>query len=157
MKKLISLLVMIIMVVFIGACVPEGTPEVDYVTQEEFDVAIDVIDEKFEKVDNRFDNLIMSEGINEQRAYYENETPESEMYLSRIGYEFISQTEKDYLDKTKFPDYIWDEFGEYITVDDLGDLLTQKYFGINRIWQGAVGIWPSGVERCPGLCSRRFI
>jgi len=125
MKKLYILLATLLMVVSLGACSPSGTP--DYVTQDDLDdLALRVV-----TLEDRFDNLIMSEGINGQVAYYENEAPEEVMYLSLAGFEYISQTETDYLDKGKFPDYIWDLGGEYITVDDLGDLLTQKYFGIN--------------------------
>ena len=77
MKKLILVLT-IILVISMGAC--SNAPNNDYVTQDQLNEQVAILN-------SRFDNLIMSEGLNGQISYYENESnDEPIMYLSLSGF-----------------------------------------------------------------------
>ena len=82
-------------------------------------------DERIIALESRFDNLVPSVGLNGQTSFYENTTND----FVNMSYSYLSTTEQDLLDKSKFPDYIWSEEGNYISIDDLGNLLTEKYIG----------------------------
>ena len=121
MKKLLVVMTFLLALVLVGC---ESTPQ-DYVSQEEYDV----LEERVEELELIIDNLVVTDGLNGQRDYYVNG---QSFYVSRAGFEMeLVVKEKDYLDKTKFPDYIWTLDENYITVDDLGNLLSQKYLGTN--------------------------
>ncbi|NOQ50463.1 MAG: hypothetical protein GQ557_02200 [Mycoplasmataceae bacterium] len=122
-KTIISLIVIMIMVVFVGACSPTDTP--DYVTQEE----LNEVQAQLNEVQSYLDRMVWV-------GYMLPETDidlnnEEVFYVSRLGLEYLVSTESDLIDWSKFPDYILDLNGDYISVDDLGNMLTQKYFGID--------------------------
>lgn len=58
------------------------------------------------------------------------------MYMSLDGFEALSDTEKDLVDVTKFPSYIWDLNGDYVDLDTMCSLLTMKYLGMYSDCQG---------------------
>lgn len=130
MKKLL-LVISFIAIMLLGACTsaPDDVALENRVKELELQLAELQLDQ--EALELRFDNLVMSEGLNGQRDYYEN-SPDSAIYMSRLGYEMMV-TEKDYLDKSKFPSYIFNAEGEYVSVNELGNLLTLKYLGIESV------------------------
>jgi hypothetical protein len=122
MKKLLSLITIMILVIGLGACAPSQ----DYNYEEDLQDLQEQITAQQEEIDalnERIDNLVVSVGLNGQVSIYENQ---SSMF-SRMTY--LDLKEKDVLNKLKFPDYIWDLNGDYVDVQRLGNLLTQKYFG----------------------------
>lgn len=132
MKKLLVIL-SLVLIVGLGACSPSSTDLEQRVIDLENEVI--TLQDNIDLLEERFDNLVVTTGLNGQTVYYENESyneliNDAELSMSLLGYEMIAK-EADFIDKAKFPDYIWDINGDYITVDDLGNLLTQKYIGIS--------------------------
>ena len=92
------------------------------IADEDLQAQIDALNLALADLQDRFDNLVVTTGLNGQTDYYENNEG---LYMA----EFIPLAkESDYVDLSKFPDYIWDINGDYISIDDLGKLLVAKYF-----------------------------
>lgn len=123
MKKLLTILLTLVFVFSLGAC--NSAPETDYVTREEFIELQEQVEAQQDYLSRMvWQGYMLPEGdidVNGNEIFY----------MSVLGFEYLTKTEKDYLNKSKFPDYIWDEFDNYVDIDTLGDLLTQKYFGVN--------------------------
>lgn len=122
MKKLL-LVITLVLTMGLGAC---GIAPDTYVSQDEFDG----LEERVIELEATLESLVCSVGLNGQYDCYINEgQANTNVYLSLGAYEQMA-SETDYLDKSKFPSYIFDEFGEYISVNELGNLLSQKYLGV---------------------------
>lgn len=80
----------------------------------------------------RLDNITVVTGLNGQISIFEKTGTEIQM-LQEIIVEL-----KDTFDKSKAPDYIIDEFGEFVTQQEVGRLLKEKYY--NDTTLGTVGI-----------------
>lgn len=119
MKKLLLVLTFLL-TLSLGAC--NNAPE-DFVSQEEYNL----LEERVLALEEELGSLVVTRGLNGQVDYYVNG---EQYFLSLSSFEMMV-TEKDYLDKTKFPSYIFDLDGEYIDVNELGNLLSQKYLGID--------------------------
>lgn len=95
---------------------------------------IQELESRIEVLENRLDGLVSTTGLNGQVDYYENSgTQEQPVVTVSASYMELANTEKDYLDKSKFPDYIWDETGEYIDIQQMTNLLCQKYLEISCV------------------------
>jgi hypothetical protein len=139
MKKLL-LVLSLVMVMVLGACVPSTEPYDDSDLQVKVNTLnvkvnsleneLDTVQDELEALRQQFSNLVYTDGLNGQRDYYINKDGGGVM-LSLMDYTQLASTEKDYLDKTKFPDYIWGLDEEYVSVEELGDLLCDKYLGID--------------------------
>jgi hypothetical protein len=129
MKKILVLLT-VLLVMGLGACASSPDTLDERVIDLENEVL--TLQEELDLLEARFDNLVVSTGLNGQVDYYENDSYVSteQITMSLLAYEQLVK-ETDYLIKANFPDYIWDDNDNYITVNDLGNLLTQKYFGIS--------------------------
>ena len=122
MKKLILLLTLI-SVMLLGACSSSDSTLDTRVYDLENDVI--TLQNELAIMQERFDNLVYTEGLNGQRDYYENESYSS---LSALAYETMTK-EGDVIDWGLFPDYVRNiDTGEYVSVDDLAKLLVAKYF-----------------------------
>ena len=126
MKKLF-MLISLVVVLFMSGCV--SAPQDDYVTQEEYEE----LKSELEALKTYIDNLHV------MGFHYEND-PELEAYIfEQRGFNVNSQfnegdingTAKDFIDETKFPTYIFDEFGEVIETSEMMTMLTQKYIGVD--------------------------
>lgn len=143
MKKILLVLLTIISVILLGACASSDDTldsrvseleNVIEVQQTQIDALQDELDGLallFEILEERFNNVVSTVGINRQVDYYENQSTSP---LSDMAYETLIK-EEDVLDKSKFPDYIWDiDTGEYVSINDLTKLLVAKYFnGTNAV------------------------
>ena len=148
MKKLILVLT-IFSVMLLGACASSDSPDLeeDTITMEELELRLEALEEDYiasqEQIDlleERFNNLVVTTGLNGQIDYYENSTnnEDEEIFLSLSTYTYLTK-EDEIIDVSKFPSYIWDINGDYITIDDLTKLLVNKYFpGTDAI--GTIGI-----------------
>ena len=123
MKKLLSIIT-ILLVISLGACSPKANDDLEN--------RVETLEAQVEVLQDFYENVVKVEGLNGQVDYFVNEDNKN-YYLSASYLETMIQladkTEKDYLDKTKFPDYIWDNDGEYISIEDLDTMLAEKYFG----------------------------
>lgn len=97
------------------------------IADEDLQAQIAALDLAVTALIERFDNLVITTGLNGQQDFYENEG----LYMTIAEYQTLAK-ESDYLDLSKFPNYIWDINGDYISIDNLGKLLVAKYFnGLN--------------------------
>jgi hypothetical protein len=150
MKKLYMIIISLVLIIGLGACVPSqdnteleeriATLETQVldIEQLEIDLAlektkIELLETDLELQQTKIDvlegfyrNVVPTVGLNGQTDYYVNY--DNNEYLSMMSYELIT-SEKDYLDKTKFPEYIWDLDGEYVDIEQLDTKLANKYFG----------------------------
>ena len=123
MKKIILVLTILTSVFMLSACNSADS-------NTDLEERVIALEEELEALEARFDNLVITTGINGQTDYYENDSSayqEEDVLLSLTFYE-LAVKEDDYLDKSKFPDYIWSLDGNYVSVDDLANLLVNKYF-----------------------------
>lgn len=123
MKKLYMIVITLILVIGLGAC--NSAPDTnDYVTKDEMELEINQLWDILEDIG-------VIEGLNGQREYYiqDNEQPTSVLFTSVSAYEIeLLGTE---LDKTKAPSYILDIDENYISFEELAQLLLTKYFDVN--------------------------
>jgi len=119
MKKILLALIFLLVISLAGC----DSPAIDYASQDDYEA----LEERVSELETYLDQLVVTTGLNGQVDYYINS--DGKVYVSRMGFEMIAK-EKDYLDKSKFPDYIWDIDDNYISVNDLGNLLSQKYLGV---------------------------
>jgi hypothetical protein len=122
MKKLIGLIITLVLVLGLGAC--SSAP-----ADTDLEDRVEVLEEQVIDLQETLDNMVVSVGLNGQTSYYVND---KEYELSQIDFVFLAQ-ETEYLDASKFPAYIWDDSGEYITVNDMVNMLTQKYLGVSSM------------------------
>lgn len=122
MKKLLVLFSLLVVITLSGCA---SAPQGDYVTQDE----LDELELRLSEVESYLNRMVWVGYLLDEED--EQLSASNGIHLSLSSFEYLSSTEKDLLDKTKFPEYIWGLDGEYISVDELGDLLTQKYFGVS--------------------------
>ena len=129
MKKLL-LILSFFLVVGLGACenAPTDLPNEDYVTIEQYEE----LDERLAYVESYLKRMVWQGYLLPEGA--EGTYEEDTISASVQDFEFLSTmelAEKDYLDASKFPSYIFDESGNYINAQTLGNMLSQKYFGVD--------------------------
>ena len=137
MKKLYMIMISLVLMIGLGACTPsQDTSELDELTNriELVENDLELQQDKIDVLEEFYRNVVPSVGLNGQTDYYYNQ----ENYLSLASFDLLT-SEKDYLDKTKFPDYIWNIEGEYVDVNELAKLLVEKYLGLTEDVSGFTG------------------
>lgn len=124
MKKLLLVIISLITVLSLGAC--DNAPQ-----DTELEEQVLLLEERVDAIELVLDNMVISVGLNGQTDVYINDkVNEPDYQLSTMGFmELAVDKEKDYLDTTKFPEYIWDLDEDYISVSELDSLLINKYLG----------------------------
>jgi|LGVF01.2.fsa_nt_gb hypothetical protein len=123
MKKILLVILTLTIVFGLGAC--DSAPTEEYATKSE----LQLLEEEIQALQERIDNLVVVKGLNGQVSIYENQTLKDELDLKLVTLSLEMMVVKDTFDKAKdAPDYIKDEFGGYVSFEDLGMLLKQKYF-----------------------------
>lgn len=134
MKKILLLPIIILIVMALGACVPTATlrdntlmgNDIDDLKEEviRLESEMDILNEKYLEMQVLLESIGVIEGLNGQVEYYTNITG-----LTYLSYVELTDTEKDFMDKSKLPDYLFDINGEFVDQDDLALLLKTKYYG----------------------------
>lgn len=134
MKKLLFIIIALLTFAFIGCdqATAEQTTQYDYsqdidLLEAQLQSQIDQIEAQIVELQALIDNITAIEGLNGRVSYYINQVQTLSETLSEL------KTEKDYLDKSKLPDYLFDINGEFVNEHDLQSLLGSKYLGIYDI------------------------
>ena len=122
MKKFILLLAVLVLSISLVGC---NSP-----TDTNLEDKVLALESRIDVLEARLDGIVSTTGLNGQVDYYENGIQDYDITMS-VSYMEMAKTETDYLDKTKFPDYIFDETGEYIDIQQLVNRLCQKYLEMN--------------------------
>ena len=128
MKKLLLVILTITVVLSLGACASSDATLDTRVS--ELENLVDIQQAQINALEERFNNLVVTTGLNGVQDYYENESnndADSSIYTSLSTFEYLTK-ETDVINVNDYPEYIWDENGDYITIDELGKLLVAKYF-----------------------------
>lgn len=143
MKKILILL-MFIMVLGLGACVPSSTlndyrNDIDDLNttiqelQEQVDdmdtmtaIELEALEMSITLLEIRLDNMTITIGLGGQGSYYE--PSESDIQTMSVMILEVEQL-KDTFDKQKAPAYLLDDLGEYVSFEQLAYKLKAKYFG----------------------------
>ena len=97
---------------------------------------IEELEARVEVLENRIDQMVSTVGLNGQVDWYENNGIEgSAITVSATMMEMAQET--DYIDKAKFPEYIFGTDGEYISIQELNHMLCQKY--LNTSCNSSIG------------------
>lgn len=124
MKKLLSILLVVLLSISLVGC---NSP-----TDTNLEDDILALENRIEVLEARLDNIVVTKGLNGQVDYYENNSIQYEEHVSMsLDYMSLAKTEVDYVDKSKTPEYIWDEFGEYINIQELNNMLCMKYLDMS--------------------------
>jgi len=128
MKKLLTILLTFILVIGLGACAPSQDTK-------ELEDRIEILEEQMLEVEDILVNIEVIEGLNGQREYY---IPSTSTVSKFVGVS-ASDVEPlgDALDKTKAPDYVLDINEEYISFEQVAQLLVDKYFENNVLLTSA--------------------
>lgn len=127
MKKILAIIISLVLVIgLVGCQSPTDTTDLEN-RLDLLELSVEEQQNKIDVLEDFYRSVVPTVGLNGQTDYYVNYG--DEQYMSMMSYELL-KTEKDYLDKAKFPDYIWNNDEEYISVDDLVNKLTMKYFGL---------------------------
>jgi hypothetical protein len=94
---------------------------------------IDDLELQIGLLQDRINNIVVTEGLNGQYSYYENQLTELNYTLSLL----TSQTNSTYFDSTLAPNYTYDENGDYITAFQLMNMLRLKYFSELSVTNGS--------------------
>lgn len=115
MKKLLVLLISLIMVITLVGC---QSPTEDTVTIEEYNE----LELRIDELENYISRMVWQGYLMPEESDYEN------LFGYKLGVTDILENDKDLVDETKFPAYIWDVDGNYINAKTLIDSLVLKYF-----------------------------
>ena len=128
MKKLLAIIISLVLVIgLVGCKSPTDTTDLEN-RLDLLEASVEEQQNKIDVLEDFYRSVVPTVGLNGQVDYYYN----NQSYLSLTSFNLMTdeKKEKDYLDATKFPDYIWDLNEDYISVDDLVNKLTMKYFGL---------------------------
>mgnify|MGYP000034990978 CR=1 FL=1 len=118
MKKLLLAISLIVLLVLGGCVAPTDT---DYKTDiDELEIRLNDLEQKYLDIEDYLDRQVF--------AGYVLPKDNGELNAMR-GMVLSLETmvnEKDYIDKTKTPDYIWDLSDEYIKANEMANALAKK-------------------------------
>jgi len=120
MKKLLVILT-ILSVLVLGACSPNAEPYDDTKVTED----IINLELQYQEMLDYLETLGVIDGLNGQSEIFIK--PDYTLnYLSAVT---MIDSEKNYMDKSKAPEYLFDENGDFVDANELGALLKMKYYG----------------------------
>ena len=119
MKKILLLIIAIFSFALVG-CGETATTDNSIANLE---LRIADIESQLDELQITIEHITVTEGLNGQVDYYVNKVNELSVVLLEL------KTEKDYMDKSKLPEYLFDTEGEFVDEIELKELLGAKYFG----------------------------
>lgn len=130
MKKLLTLLIAITLIIGLGACVPSQD-------NSDLEERITALETRVDSIEVKLDNLTVMQGLNGQYYVYYNDQDKQDMSnmfmsttypLATSQYKYLST-----FDSTNAPQYILDEMGQFIEFEDVAYMLKSKYFGADNV------------------------
>jgi len=143
MKKLLSLLLVFILVLGLGACASSPDTPIDYYTKDEIDTMILEVNDKVDVVTSIMLNIGVIQGLSGQKEYfYKNESTRA---LASMPKDILKQTllamplselrmineEVADINYELLPTYTYEENGDYISFKDLSNKILNKYMGVS--------------------------
>ena len=124
MKKLLSILITLMLVLIIAGC---NSPAPNTVIDTTLEDRVTVLEEQVAELEQVLVDIEIIEGLNGQREYYLPKTESTLLNFTSVSAGTI-ELMGDELDKASAPSYVLDVDENYIPFYDVMELLVAKYF-----------------------------